>query len=195
MTGGGPYTDKPLSEIEMAVSDLIGVETLHGTVPSYDSDNNRANNIPQENIVLVVEDEKKEEVAEDFDYAVQGEVFEDEEKNLPSTSTGFRGSWETYCPKDLQQPISEKLVTPKRGGKSSVKIDERTKVSKIIDTKSGQLISKKIEFVGFQKEKFEEEHELRMKNLRSDEIIKAKKLELLELDIQIKKKQLSLLEN
>ncbi|XP_072397647.1 myb/SANT-like DNA-binding domain-containing protein 3 [Diabrotica undecimpunctata] len=179
MTGGGPHSEKPLSDIEIAVSELIGAEKMTGLPNIYDSD--RDMDLHPGNMLL--------EVSEDV------EVFSEEEipENVPCTSA-LDTSWETYSAKSLQQPVAEKLSTPRGGRKDNVTVMKKTQVSKRINTKSNELLTKKIEFVDHQRKKFDEEHELRMKNLNMTTEIKKRKLELLKLDKIIKEKQLLLLE-
>ncbi|XP_072387366.1 myb/SANT-like DNA-binding domain-containing protein 3 [Diabrotica undecimpunctata] len=109
MTEGGPFLEKPLSEMELAVSELIGTEKMSGLPNIYDSD--RDMDLNPENMI-----------AESEDVPYLEEVFVEEviPENVPSTSTTVDRSWESYSPKDLQQPVAEKLTTPRGARKENV---------------------------------------------------------------------------
>lgn len=170
-TGGGSYKPPLDTEMDNTIKDILG-EQLTGLSNDYDSDKNVISQEPgQEPEAIIIEEiiEVNEpscltnnNISEDCVTEKIDNISDDTFENTLRT----KRDWTSYTTKDLKTPVSQKL---KRKAETRTKRLYQTKMTKKVLTSNEVLIEKKkIAFVNLQKEKFLEEHTLKMEILKKN---------------------------
>nr|CAI5851812.1 unnamed protein product [Callosobruchus analis] len=183
-TGGGQYVPPLITEIDEAVKCVIGDTPIGGLPNMYHCD------VPSDAIGMECQNVSAKDSRDDHtncdapetQYVEEIEVpdiiltenvnYIAEDKLAPASASGSNtsrerngigqgSSWVTYSPRHMKTPVTSKLKTKLGAGSSCYKRDRKCQDKKYVSLNT-QLIEAKLDFVRLQKEKFSEEHNIKM---------------------------------
>lgn len=179
-TGGGCYSLPNESNVDNVMKDILG-EQLTGLANNYDDDRSFTAEYPTD-LIVVTEEVVDDSACDDHSYLKDNLVLKELDNNCGSANSKSsvdvtnnncssiadiepptqEHDWSTYTRKNLKKPASYKL----RSSEPNVRKIRTHSITKKIMNPSNVLIEEKLEFVRLQKEKFLEEHNLRMDLLK-----------------------------
>lgn len=175
-TGGGSYTPILVTDVDLTIKEMLGAQ-VSGLQNSYDSDSQVMMIDEPLETNCVNKPSSSVSISSDNDYMFEIEMDKQgNKKNEKVGESSVTNDWTTYCSKNLKEPVSKKLVVNNAG---KTKETDKHSSKKRFEEVNNNVIMEKLNFIQLQKEKFVEEHKLKMEVLRLKKEIKEKRLDIL----------------